>query len=163
MLKSKDLAKAVLQECSVIITVGLCYGPSVLKDSCLCCRHVGTSRTTGCARTRARVLCATTPTFTNSYPIPMESTTLEPRVSKPVHVRFFSYYVSDNVNNLGFKNALGLSGLSGLNENRSTYMPDRLSFWVGYNLSSELNSKQCKHKEMIEFRGELMQHCLTFL
>lgn len=77
--------------------------------------------------------------------------------------KIFLILCCDNVNNLGFKNALGLSGLSGLNENRSTYMPDRLSFWVGYNLSSELNSKQCKHKEMIEFRGELMQHCLTFL
>lgn len=115
MRNSKDLAKAVIQECSVIITVGLCYGPSVLKDCCLCCRHVGTSRTTGCARTRAQVLCATTPTFTNSYPILMESTTTEPRVSKPVHVRSFgkdilcfsnnrSWYINDNVNNLGFKN-----------------------------------------------------------
>lgn len=82
----EDLAKAVIEECGVIITVGLCYGPSVLKD-CLCCRHVGTSRTTGCVRTRAQVLCATTPTFTNSYPILMESTTLGPPVSKPVHVR----------------------------------------------------------------------------
>lgn len=110
---SKDLAKAVIQECSVIITVGLCYGPSVLKDCCLCCRHVGISRTTGCARTRAQVLCATTPTFTNSYPILMESTTSEPRVSKPVHVRSsekdFLFFCNNllecfngNVNNLGF-------------------------------------------------------------
>lgn len=112
MRNSKDLAKAVIQECSVIITVGLCYGPSVLKGRCLCCRHVGTSRTTGCARTRARVSCATTPTFTNSFPILTESTTLEPRVSKPAHVRssekdvfFFwnnlSWYFNGNVNNLG--------------------------------------------------------------
>lgn len=110
---SKDLAKAVIQECSVIITVGLCYGPSVLKDCCLCCRHVGISRTTGCARTHAQVLCATTPTFTNSYPILMESTTSEPRVSKPVHVRSsekdFLFFCNNllecfngNVNNLGF-------------------------------------------------------------
>lgn len=115
MRNSKDLAKAVIQECSVIITVGLCYGPSVLKDCCLCCRHVGTSRTTGCARTRAQVLCATTPTFTNSCPILMESTASGPRVSKPVHVRsseqdiLFSVTISHNilwttVNNSCFKN-----------------------------------------------------------
>lgn len=84
---SEDLAKAVIEECSVIISVGLCYGPSVLDDCCLCCRPVGTSRTTGCVRTPARASCATTPTCTSLYPTRMESTTSGPPVSRAAHVR----------------------------------------------------------------------------
>lgn len=77
----------MIEECSVIISVGLCYGPSVLDDCCLCCRPVGTSRTTGCVRTPARASCATTPTCTSWYPTHTESTTSGPPVSRAAHVR----------------------------------------------------------------------------
>lgn len=77
----------MIEECSVIISVGLCYGPSVLDDCCLCCRPVGTSRTTGCVRTPVRASCDTTPTCTSWYPTHMESTTSGPPVSRAVHVR----------------------------------------------------------------------------
>lgn len=87
LCSSVDLVKAVLEECSVIISVGLCYGPSTLDDCCLCCRPVGTSRTMGCARTPARALCAMTPTCTSSYPTRMESTTSELLVWRAAHVR----------------------------------------------------------------------------
>lgn len=77
----------MIEECSVIISVRLCYGPSILDDCCLCCRPVGTSRMTGCVRTPARASCATTPTCTSWYPTHMESTTLGPPVSRAAHVR----------------------------------------------------------------------------
>lgn len=83
---SEDLAKAVKEECNVIISEGLCYGPNVLDDCCLCCRPVGTSRTTGCAKTPARASCVTTLTFTSSYPTHLENTASGPLVSRAAHV-----------------------------------------------------------------------------
>lgn len=92
----------------------------------------------------------------------MESTTLEPHVSKPVHVRssekrilFFcnnlSYYFDDNVNNLGFENYFLKASVA--------WMKTRLGCYQ----SSKLNYKQYKLKEMIEFQGVLMHHCSSSL
>lgn len=80
-------------------SVALSYGPSELGDCCLCCRPVGTSRTTECARTPARASCATTPTCTSWYPTHWESTTSGPPASGAAHVRmderkgFFLTYI----------------------------------------------------------------------
>lgn len=74
-------------------------------DCCLCCRPVGTSRTTGCVRTPARASCATTPTFTSSYPTRTESTTLGPRVSRAARVRSSGKHYA-SINYLSTKNKI---------------------------------------------------------
>lgn len=77
----------MIKECSVIISAGLCFGPSVLDDACLCCRPVGTSRIMGCVRTPAQAFIVMTPTCTSWFLIRMESTASGPPVSKAAHVR----------------------------------------------------------------------------